>query len=60
MNKIKQDLIERAKKAYSQIYPCGARAELSECFTALDNGKKVAFWFNTRDQSTHVLVEEVN
>ena len=59
MNKKKQDLIKQAKKAYKQIYPCGARSSLSDCFTAIDNGKKIVFWFNTEDNNTHVLVDEV-
>jgi hypothetical protein len=59
MNKTKQRLIKKAKKTYKQIYPCGARSSLSDCFTAIDDGRKVVFWFNTEDESTHVLVDEV-
>ena len=59
MNKTKLELIEKARKTYKRIYPCGARSSLSECFTPIDNGRKVVFWFNTQDNNTHVLVGEV-
>ena len=60
MNKTKLELIREARKTYKQIYPCGARSSLAECFTAADNGRKLVFWFNTRDNNTHVLVGEIN
>jgi len=59
MNKTKQDLIRKAKKAYKQIYPCGAKSSFYDCFTAIEDGKKIVFWFNTEDDNTHVLVDEV-
>ena len=59
MNKTKLRLIKQAKQTYKQIYPCGARSNLSDCFTAIDDGRKIVFWFNTEDDNTHVLVDEV-
>ncbi len=55
MEKLKQGLIQKAKSKYGTIYPCGNTELFSDCFTKYN--KKVQFWFNTEDESTH-LVEE--
>lgn len=59
MNRIKQNLVKKAKETYTNIYPCGTKETISQCFTAADNGKKLVFWFNTEDNNTHVMVEKM-
>ena len=53
MNKVKKAMIQQAIKKYRQIYPCGVRKDLGDCFTIMDD--RVVFWFNTSDNSTHLL-----
>jgi hypothetical protein len=53
MNEIKRLMIAKAKERFKNIHPCGHRRKLDECFTIEDN--KLCFWFNTEDDSTHVL-----
>jgi hypothetical protein len=48
-------LINKAKTKYGAIYPCDGKKEWDECFTRV-NGK-VIFWFNSRDNSTHIEKE---
>jgi hypothetical protein len=57
MNKLKENMIKRAKDRYKNISPCPTRGTLEECFTMENN--KIYFWFNTEDKSTHVLAEQV-
>jgi hypothetical protein len=49
-------LIAKAIEQHSTIFPCADRTELTDCFTTV--GNKILFWFNTADQSTHVLADE--
>jgi hypothetical protein len=58
MDIIKIELIIRAVKEYRKIYPCGIKRDLFECFTQL--GNNVFFWFNTEDDSTHLLKAEID
>lgn len=60
MNKTKQYLIKKAKKTYKNISPCGGKTQISDCFTAVDHGKKLVLWFNTPDNNTHILVEKIS
>jgi len=53
MNEIKNKLIIRAKETFKIIYPCGNKRDLSDCFTII--GNKLLFWFNTEDQTTHLI-----
>jgi len=53
MNDLKKTMIKKAKDRYKKIHPCGRRRKLDECFTVEDD--TLCFWFNTDDQSTHVL-----
>jgi hypothetical protein len=53
MNALKKIMIKKAKSRYKKILPCGRRRKLDDCFTVEKD--KVFFWFNTEDQSTHVL-----
>jgi hypothetical protein len=57
MEVICEDLIEQAVAKYRTIYPCGLKKSLAECFTLQNN--RVVFWFNTEDQSTHMLMREL-
>ncbi len=57
MSEEKIRLLERAVNEYERIYPCGKHKLLNECFT--NEGDTLMFWFNTEDQSTHLLVEEL-
>ncbi len=49
-------LIKKAIEKYGVIRPSGTKTSFKECFTS-DAGKLV-FWFNTEDDSTHVVIED--
>jgi hypothetical protein len=53
MNELKNRLISKAQEIFIKIYPCGGKRDLTDCFTVI--GNKLVFWFNTEDQSTHLL-----
>ena len=57
MNEIKRKMIETAWRKHRTIYPCGTRRSFDECFTKEQND--LIFWYNTEDQSTHLLVQEL-
>ncbi|MBD3391656.1 MAG: hypothetical protein GF418_06355 [Chitinivibrionales bacterium] len=57
MQEIRDQMIRRAIEAHNRITPCSNKEALSECFSLM--GDKLVFWFNTDDDSTHVLVEEL-
>jgi hypothetical protein len=57
VNEIREQLIEQAIQRHRKIYPCANRRDFTECFTV--TGNRVFFWFNTEDQSTHLVVAEV-
>jgi hypothetical protein len=50
-------LIQQAIDKHEKIYPCGSVTQLGDCFTM--TGDKLFFWYNTEDDSTHLLMEEV-
>jgi uncharacterized protein YqeY len=50
---MKSKMIRQARERFKKIYPCAKRADLADCFTT--EGDMVMFWFNTADQSTHIL-----
>lgn len=56
MNEIKQELIRKALEQYRDIAPCSTKRDLGDCFTMED--RRVCFWFNTTDCTTHMLVAE--
>jgi hypothetical protein len=58
MSALQKQLIERAREAYPQIFPCTSKQSFDECFTIF--GTKCLFWFNTADNSTHMLVAEIS
>ena len=57
MNRIKQHLIKKARDTHKHIFPCMGKASLAECFTSHED--KLLFWFNTVDQSTHMIIAEL-
>ncbi|ERP32179.1 hypothetical protein [Chitinivibrio alkaliphilus] len=57
MDKIKNELIRKARDRYENIFPCGGTQNLLECFT-IENGQ-MYFWFNTPDNSTHALYTDL-
>jgi hypothetical protein len=57
MNKLKEQLINKAKDRFKKISPCPTRKSLRESFTVENNN--LYFWFNTEDKSTHVLAEKL-
>lgn len=57
MNQVKQELIESAINQYRRIFPCGNKVRIEEGFTV--EGKELLFWFNTEDNSTHLLSREI-
>lgn len=58
MNEMQNKMILEAKQSFKAIYPCGQKKELSECFTQM--GDQLLFWFNTDDQSTHIISMPLN
>jgi hypothetical protein len=57
MNELKKKMIRKAKQQYDQIYPCSAKKTLRDCFTVEED--QILFWFNTTDESTHVLSQDL-
>lgn len=47
-------LLEIAKERYGNIRPCHGKCSFEECITIEDN--KIILWFNTNDDSTHIVV----
>lgn len=54
MTRAEQALLAEAKATYKEIFPCGTKQSLHECFTS--HGDRILFWFNTSDSSTHLLM----
>ena len=57
MNELKNIMISKAVEMYTDIYPVVAKSDLGECFTT--EGNILVFWFNTADESTHVLTSRL-
>ncbi len=57
MNEIKNNMIRKALDLYKDIHPCSTKNDLVDCFTI--EGNMVFFWFNTADESTHVLTDDL-
>ena len=53
MSNLKRSCIIQAKSEFGKIYPCGGNCTLDDCFTIYN--KKLIFWFNTADKSTHCI-----
>jgi len=60
MIELQNQLISEAKAKYGEIFPCGERNTLSDCFTYEESLGKLVFWFNvSADRSTRALTLEV-
>ena len=58
MNELKKEMVEKAKHLYrNRISPCSTRRTFNDCFTVEDG--KLYFWFNTEDNSTHILAADL-
>jgi len=53
MNELKNIMISKAIAMFAEIHPVTSKSDLHECFTTEEN--MLVFWFNTADESTHVL-----
>jgi hypothetical protein len=51
-------MIRQAEKEYDRIYPCAMKKNLRDCFTVEED--RLYFWFNTADETTHVLTRELH
>lgn len=54
---MEEKLVQKAKDIYKNITPCGTKTSFDDCFTIY--GDKIFFWFDTEDESTHLLIDEV-
>jgi len=54
---IADSLILQATEKHSTIYPCSNKSAFDECFT--HDCDRLIFWYNTEDNSTHVLTKKV-
>ena len=57
MNEIKYTLIGQAIEQYRDIHPVVTKQHLRDCFTT--EGDLLMFWFNTSDESTHVMTSRL-
>ncbi len=57
LNKLKKDLIEKAKKRHGKIFPAGIKTDLMDCFTLCDITNTITFWYNIEnDLSTYCII----
>jgi hypothetical protein len=56
MERLKEQLVQKAIRLHGQISPAGRKASLEDCFTFEDS--RVVFWFNDRSGNTRALVQE--
>ena len=57
MNELKTTMLRAARERYRDIFPCSNKQDLSECFTVEEN--RVYLWFNTADNTTHLMFREM-
>ncbi len=57
LDDLKKQLIGKAEELYGKIYPCVNKATLEECFTTAP-GDALVLWFNTEDNSTHMVASD--
>jgi hypothetical protein len=53
MGELERKLIQQALKKHQKIFPCSRKGGFKSSFTH-EKGR-VLFWYNTNDQSTHVI-----
>jgi hypothetical protein len=57
MKRLEQRMILKAKQEFKRISPCAHRRTFEECFTR--DEFNIYLWFNTEDESTHVVAESL-
>ncbi|MDO5575454.1 MAG: hypothetical protein Q4F84_00120 [Fibrobacter sp.] len=57
MDKVQMKLLNKATNIHKKIYPCAQNTDFEPCFTSDDT--HVYFWYNTEDNSTHVVNERI-
>ena len=57
MGEVERRLIDQASRMHEKIYPCCHKRHFNDCFTRHED--QILFWYNTEDQSTHVLTAEI-
>jgi hypothetical protein len=57
MRTIKERMIQEAMKRYGAICLPQDKESLSDCFTC--ENSMLIFWFNTEDNSTHLIAEKI-
>jgi hypothetical protein len=58
MGEIKERMIRQAMTQYGSICPLPHKTSFSDCFTCGNN--TLIFWFNTEDNSTHLIAERID
>ena len=58
MESIRKRLIERAIKEHKEIFPTTSNDKFDENFFTTHHNQ-IFFWFNTKDKSTKMVVEEL-
>jgi hypothetical protein len=56
MTELEKNLVRKACEKHATIYPCGPQKRFEQCFTR--EKEKVYFWFNTEDESTHIVMAD--
>ena len=57
MGREEKRLIRKAQSVYKKIFPCGGKESFKDCFTKYED--KLFLWFDTEDQSTHIMTEDI-
>ncbi|WP_155851799.1 hypothetical protein [Chitinivibrio alkaliphilus] len=57
MEHVKKQLIQEAQKSFSNIRPCSSKGSFQDCFSV--EGDSLLFWFNTPDNSTHIMTADL-
>lgn len=57
MNEQQAAMVAEARARYGQIYPCGGRQNLEDCFSyhRHDHRHDIILWFNDNTGNTHVV-----
>ena len=55
MTELEKSLVTKASEKHAAIFPCVPKKE--HCFT--HDKEKVYFWYNTMDQSTHMVYADL-
>ncbi|MFA5248834.1 MAG: hypothetical protein WC415_06525 [Patescibacteria group bacterium] len=55
---LKQRMIEKAIEKHGEIFPCGMESNLEGGFRT--KGSKLIFYYNTADNSSHIIEEDLN